>query len=111
EGHVIPGNWLRKEDDHILSDLLSQLHHHGSWSGELIVRDRNGEATPVLGRMIAHRDPGGEVQFYSWILHDISDRKAVEDTLAHRASHDLLTELPNRSVLTEHIHSVGSRAL
>ncbi|HUH08171.1 MAG TPA: EAL domain-containing protein [Egibacteraceae bacterium] len=36
-------------------------------------------------------------------IRDISDRKALEEELAHRAFHDPLTNLPNRTVLIERV--------
>jgi diguanylate cyclase (GGDEF)-like protein len=37
------------------------------------------------------------------MLRDIEARKAAQHQLAHRATHDHLTELPNRSLLAEHL--------
>ncbi|MEJ7763255.1 MAG: EAL domain-containing protein [Thermomicrobiales bacterium] len=36
-------------------------------------------------------------------IHDITDRKAVEERLTHRAFHDALTELPNRALFTDRL--------
>jgi diguanylate cyclase (GGDEF)-like protein/PAS domain S-box-containing protein len=108
---VVPGDWLLAEEDQPdFADVLGELERHGSWSGELVIRDRHGEGIPVLARMIAHRDTSGNVEFYSWILHDISDRKAAEDSLAHRATHDLLTGLPNRTLLLDRLRTALARS-
>ncbi|MDQ3513413.1 MAG: EAL domain-containing protein [Chloroflexota bacterium] len=36
-------------------------------------------------------------------MHDITDRKAVEERLAYRAFHDPLTDLPNRALFTDRL--------
>lgn len=36
-------------------------------------------------------------------VHDVTERKALESRLAHRAFHDPLTELPNRALFAEHL--------
>ena len=43
----------------------------------------------------------GDNRFYSGILRDISERKRAEHVIAHLASHDVLTDLPNRRMLME----------
>ena len=35
--------------------------------------------------------------------HDVTERKALEDRLAHQASHDALTGLPNRILFLERL--------
>lgn len=43
--------------------------------------------------------------------HDITERRSSEDALAYRATHDILTGLPNRALLNDRIRQSGARAL
>ncbi|HVM30676.1 MAG TPA: EAL domain-containing protein [Candidatus Limnocylindrales bacterium] len=51
---------------------------------------------PIVG-------PNGEVEYVLATGIDITDRKALEDQLAHRALHDHLTGLPNRALLRDRL--------
>ena len=53
---------------------------------------------------------GDEVEGACCIVHDITERKALERQLSHQAFHDPLTGLPNRLLLTEHIEHALARA-
>jgi diguanylate cyclase (GGDEF)-like protein/PAS domain S-box-containing protein len=57
-----------------------------------LVRDERGEPFGILG-----------------IARDISDRKAVEERLAHQATHDALTGLPNRAAFLDRLGRELSR--
>jgi diguanylate cyclase (GGDEF)-like protein/PAS domain S-box-containing protein len=49
------------------------------------------------------RDSDGAVQSIVGQVNDITDRKRAVEQLAHRATHDPLTSLPNRSLLEERL--------
>src|SRR5512146_429726 len=50
---------------------------------------------------VPHFDDGGRVAGLFILAVDISDRKVLEQELAHKAHHDPLTGLPNRAVFEE----------
>ena len=45
----------------------------------------------------------GKVSQYIAVFSDISERKAVENKMAHMAQHDFLTGLPNRMMLLDRL--------
>jgi diguanylate cyclase (GGDEF)-like protein/PAS domain S-box-containing protein len=59
-------------------------------------------AAPELG-------PHGEVEHVVIVTRDVTDRHRAVETLAHRASHDGLTGLPNRHVLLERLEGLLHR--
>ena len=56
----------------------------------------------LQGNCVAIRGFDGSVQVVSSFI-DITDRKRAEEAITHRASHDPLTGLPNRSLLGERL--------
>ena len=46
-----------------------------------------------------------------WIatFEDVTDRRRAESTLAHQATHDALTDLPNRTLLEDRLHQACTR--
>jgi diguanylate cyclase (GGDEF)-like protein/PAS domain S-box-containing protein len=52
----------------------------------------------------------GEVEFYEGTVVDITERKNHEEALQHQASHDTLTNLPNRILLMDRIERAISKA-
>jgi len=104
-------SWLPDDERRrILELVLPTLDDEGHWSGELRLCQPGGGELPMLARMLSHRNLHGEIDFYSWILRDYSDRKAIEEHLAHQANHDVLTGLPNRALLLDRLNGALARA-
>ena len=61
----------------------------------------NGQVVFGLLHVGVIRNPGGAIQSIVAQINDVTQRKQAEDRLAHRAMHDSLTELPNRTLLEE----------
>lgn len=81
--------------------FLAEYRHRTREGGWIWVREEalrlNGDAA------------GGEV--WQGILFDLSDRKVLEDRLAHAAAHDPLTGLPNRDLLADRlVHALAREA-
>ncbi len=51
---------------------------NGSWSGETALLTRSGKEIPVLQVLLAHTGKDNEVEFFSTICRDISERKQKE---------------------------------
>ena len=62
----------------ILHDAIPTAIEQGSWSGETALNAANGREIPVLQVMLAHHGTDGEMEFFSTICRDISDRKQKE---------------------------------
>ncbi len=63
----------------------------------------NGETLVALQTISAVRDDDGNLLRHIHIFNDISEQKAAEEVVRHRAFHDELTGLPNRSLLMERL--------
>lgn len=48
-------------------------------------------------------DPSGKVKHYVCIINDITERRKMEEQLIMQATHDSLTELPNRVLLMDRV--------
>jgi PAS domain S-box-containing protein len=53
----------------------------GVWRGETALLSRSGKEIPVSQVIVAHKSASGEVEFYSTITRDISERKQAEADL------------------------------
>ena len=90
-------------------EAVPALREDGIWSGELAYR-KDGSEVPVSALCVVHRDEEDEPAFVSLVLRDISERKAFEQQLEHAATHDPLTDLPNRTLLLDRLDVALRRA-
>lgn len=76
----------------------------GSWLGECCLVRPDGSCLPVLATMSALRDhPEDPLDRVVVLYADISAQKAHEAELEFLATHDVLTGLPNRSLLRDRL--------
>lgn len=84
--------------------LWEALHIEGSWTGEIWNRRKNGETFPQWLSISTVKDSEGEIQQYIAMMSDITEAKESQKRIAFLAHHDVLTQLPNRALLSDRIH-------
>ena len=105
-GAALGSDWLpRTELGSMLLDAVAEPRaHFSTWTGEHSFGLPDGSSRPMSMQVLSHRNEDDQIEFFSAVLHDISERKQLEATLERQATHDPLTGLPNRTLL-----SSGSR--
>ncbi|MEJ2643480.1 MAG: EAL domain-containing protein [Gammaproteobacteria bacterium] len=83
---------------------------HGRLSAaqECVARRRDGTQFPVEVRVSAMH--AGNRRLWIATIHDITSRKLSEQRIVHMASHDPLTDLPNRALLQDRIQQAIAHA-
>ncbi|GAA2337094.1 putative bifunctional diguanylate cyclase/phosphodiesterase [Dactylosporangium salmoneum] len=108
----------------VLGRPLTDLVHPDDRDGVAVLLDTRDEAglvgpvecrlrradgryviTETVGRAVDDADESG----YLFTTRDITERKALEEQLTHRAFHDELTGLANRALLADRIHHALER--
>jgi len=73
------------------------------WSGEVMFTSGEGRVIDASVVMTTTFSDDGSVESYAVMGRDISDQKLIQSALSHRATHDPLTGLANRSALIERL--------
>ena len=73
------------------------------WSGEVWNKRKNGEVYAEIKTISAVRDEQGVTKNYVALGNDITPIKKHQEQLEHIAHYDILTNLPNRSLLADRL--------
>ncbi|WP_049791764.1 EAL domain-containing protein [Alteromonas naphthalenivorans] len=92
-----------KQSPEFYHHLWASILNKGYWAGEIWNKRKNHEVYAQLLTVSAVNDDEGNVKNYIAIFSDISEAKEQQYKLEHMAHYDVLTNLPNRSLLAERL--------
>jgi diguanylate cyclase (GGDEF)-like protein/PAS domain S-box-containing protein len=102
---------VHPDDRRMLGRALEKaLHDDRSYDFEHRVAKSGGEVRVVHHQAVVVRDESGEPMRMVGTVHDVTERKALENQLQHQAFHDPLTGLPNRALFTGRLRQALARA-
>jgi diguanylate cyclase (GGDEF)-like protein/PAS domain S-box-containing protein len=90
------------EHEPILSSLLNHVFARQPFDGEATARRKDGSEFEIDIHLVPVED-GGELTHWVAFIRDVTDAKRQVVQLRHQASHDGLTNLPNRTLLFERL--------
>ncbi|MBC7861291.1 MAG: EAL domain-containing protein [Burkholderiaceae bacterium] len=91
-------------------EMWRAINEHGKWQGELWNLRKNGELYSEWLNISRVLNVHGKVSNYIGVFSDISERKAAEARLQRQTYYDELTDLPNRTLLTERLAQLFANA-
>lgn len=92
------------------NDIEPVLRRGETWSGEVTAMRSDGSPLPLLLTVAGQVDDNGEVQRAAVLASAVSTQRRLQDELTYRATHDLLTGLPNRGLLLDHLDLALARS-
>ncbi|MEH6450477.1 MAG: EAL domain-containing protein [Oleispira sp.] len=87
----------------VYRQIISALKDKGHWYGENWSKRKNQESYPQLLAISTVYDENGEVKNYVALFSDITLLKEHQAQLEHIAHYDVLTKLPNRTLLADRL--------
>ena len=90
-------------------EVFQQLRAQGEWRGETWNKRRDGGSYAAWFDIFSVQDAQQAVSHYVGIFSDISAAKEHQKNLEHLAYHDALTQLPNRTLLSDRLQQALAR--
>ncbi|HEY3432830.1 MAG TPA: EAL domain-containing protein [Rhodocyclaceae bacterium] len=100
-----------RQSQEFYANLWQTLVDHGSWSGEVWNRRKDGEVYAELLTISAVHDADGKVTNYVALFTDITSIKEHQKQLEYIAHYDALTSLPNRRLMADRLHQAMNQSL
>ncbi len=89
----------KKNKASLMSKIWKEVDSNITWQGEFWLENEKGEDIPTLASISAIKDDKHNTVNYIAILADISMLKDAQKAVEFQATHDILTNLPNRDYL------------
>ena len=94
-----------RHDDLFYKEMWASIKGTGKWIGEIWNRRKDGAIYPETLSISAVRNADGSVRTYVGTFIDITKRKEAEARVEHLAFYDQLTDLPNRRLIIDRLHT------
>jgi diguanylate cyclase (GGDEF)-like protein/PAS domain S-box-containing protein len=91
-------------------EMWDRLKADGTWQGEIRNRRKSGEVFVEWLSITQVHNEHGVLKCHVAVFSDISDRKAAELRVQHLAHHDVLTDLPNRTLFADRLQQSLTKA-
>jgi len=85
------------------ADMWRELAEKGIWSGEVWNNRKDNKRYAEMLNISSVKDTNGNITNYVGLFTDITLMKEHQAQLEHSANYDLLTNLPNRSLLADRL--------
>jgi diguanylate cyclase (GGDEF)-like protein/PAS domain S-box-containing protein len=92
-----------EHDEAFFKDMWKSINELGSWQGEIIDKNKAGKHFYKHLAINAVKNEHGIVTHYISISSDISERKEYDKNVHFLAYYDVLTGLPNRTLLRDRL--------
>jgi diguanylate cyclase (GGDEF)-like protein/PAS domain S-box-containing protein len=99
-----------EQDEGVYARMWAELNDGGMWRGELINRKKDGMRYLQDTAISVVRNEQGSVLNYIGMMHDITASREAEQRLHRMAYFDVLTGLPNRSLLADRLSQAIAQA-
>ncbi|MBE9564597.1 MAG: EAL domain-containing protein [Proteobacteria bacterium] len=91
-------------------EIRASIAEEGHWMGEITGHDNNGDPFPLWLTINSVKDDNDLFHNYAVMLTDVSEIKQSQEELVHVATHDSLTNLPNRILFNDRLEQAVHRA-
>jgi PAS domain S-box-containing protein len=99
-----------QQDEAFYEKSRKAMQQQGCWSGEMWQKRKDGRDFLCAVQFNAIVEPGTRKRLYVVVLSDITEQKRAEQELRYLANYDTLTNLPNRTLLSERLSRAIVRA-
>ncbi len=100
----------KRQSPEFYRDFWRSLAEKGEWKGELWNRRKDGALYLQSLSVTSIRARDGKISHYVGIFSDITEHELAKERLSYLATHDALTDLPNRALFNERLGQAIARA-